>query len=97
MTVPILIFQVRLLKVGLSGIVKRHGFQTVHDFYKAFAAAKTAYDDYRDKSDKWEEIYGKAAHRKEKESVHNQLQNYQKKNADQHIRQTSKNRDKGAR
>ncbi|MDE7312520.1 MAG: hypothetical protein K2N87_13015 [Eubacterium sp.] len=44
--------EIDLLKVGLSGIVKRYGFQTVHDFYKAFAAAKTAYDDYRDKSDK---------------------------------------------
>lgn len=89
--------EIDLLKVGLSGIVKRYGFQTVHDFYKAFAAAKTAYDDYRDKSDKWEERYGKAAHRQEKESVHKRLQNYQRENADQHIRQTSKNRDKGAR
>ncbi len=69
----------------------------MHDFYKVFSTAKTAYDDYRDKSDKWEERYGKAAHRKEKESVHNRLQNYQRENADQHIRQTSKNRDKGAR
>ena len=82
--------EIDLLKVGLSGIVKRYGFQTVHDFYKAFATAKTAYDDYRDKSDKWEERYGKAAHRQEKESVHNQLQNYQRENADQRIRQTSK-------
>lgn len=63
----------------------------------ADAAAKTAYDGYRDKSDKWEERYGKAAHRQEKESVHNRLQNYQRENADQHIRQTSKNMDKGAR
>ena len=89
--------EIDLLKVGLSGIVKRYGFQTVHDFCKVFAAAKTANADYRDKSDKWEERYGKAAHRKEKESVHNRLQNYQKKNADQHIRKPSKNRDKGAR
>lgn len=41
-------------------------------------------DDYREKSDKWEERYGKVAHRKEKESVHNRLQNYQKEHADQH-------------
>ena len=39
--------EIDLLKLGLSGIVKRYGFQTIHDFYKAFAAAKTAYDDYR--------------------------------------------------
>ena len=78
--------EIDLLKVGLSGIVKWYGFQTVHDFYEAFAAAKTAYVDYRDKSDKWEERYGKAAHRQEKESVHNRLQNYQRENADQHIK-----------
>ena len=58
------------------------------DFYKVFSTAKTAYDDYRDKSDKWEERYGKAAHRQGKESEHKRLQNYQRENADQHIRQT---------
>ncbi len=83
--------EIDLLKLGLSGIVKRYGFQTVHDFYKAFAAAKTAYDDYRTNR-----TNGKA-HRQEKENVHKRLQNYQRENADQHIRQTSKNRDKGAR
>lgn len=45
--------EIELLKVGLSGIVKRYGFQTVHDFYKAFATAKKAYADYRDKADKY--------------------------------------------
>ena len=38
--------EIDLLKIGLSGIAKRYGFQTVHDFYKAFATAKTAYADY---------------------------------------------------
>ena len=56
--------------------------------FKSDAAAKAAYDDYRDKSDKWEERYGKAAHRQGKESEHKRLQNYQRENADQHIRQT---------
>ncbi len=41
--------EIDLLKVGLSGTAKRYGFQTVHDFYKVFSTAKTAYDDYRDK------------------------------------------------
>ena len=89
--------EIELLKIGLSGIVKRYGLQSVHDFYKAFAAARTADYDYRDETDRWKETYGKNAYRKEKESVHNRLQNYQKENADQHIRQTSKNRNKGAR
>ena len=49
--------EIDLLKVGLSGIVKRYGFQTVHDFYKVFAVSKTSNADYRDKADKWEEQY----------------------------------------
>ena len=88
--------EIDLLKVGLSGIVKRYGFQSVHDFYKAFATAKTANSDYRDKADRWEERYGEKAQRRE-ESIHRRLQNYQKENTDRQARQTSKNRDRGAR
>ncbi len=84
------------MKVGLSGAVKRYGFQTVYDFYKAYAAAKRAYDDYRYKADKWEERYGEKAQSQE-ESISKRLQNYHRENTDKHKRQTSKNRDKGAR
>ena len=68
--------KIELLKVGLSGIVKRYEFQTVHDFYKAFVAARTAYADYRDKADKWEKRYGEKAQRQQKESIYKRLQNY---------------------
>ena len=88
--------EIDLLKVGLSGIVKRYGFQTVHGFYKTFATAKTANADYQSKADKWEERYGEKAQRRE-ESIHRRLQNYQKENTDRQARQTSKNRDRGAR
>lgn len=88
--------EIDLLKVGLSGIVKRYGFQTVHDFYKVFAVSKTANTDYQVKADKWEERYGEKAQRRE-ESIHRRLQNYQKENTDRQARQTSKNRDRGAR
>ena len=47
--------EIDLLKVGLSGIVKRYGVQNVHDFYKTFAVSKTANAEYRDKAEKWEE------------------------------------------
>lgn len=73
------------MKFGLSGIVKRYGFQTVHDFCKAFAAAKTAYADYQDKLNKWEEKYGEKAQRRE-ESISKRLQNYQRENTDKHNR-----------
>ncbi|NBJ95538.1 hypothetical protein [Parablautia muri] len=88
--------EIDLLKVGLSGIAKRYGFQTVHDFYKAFAVSKTANADYQVKADKWEERYGEKVQRRE-ESIHRRLQNYQKENTDRQARQTSKNRDRGAR
>ena len=69
--------EIDLLKVGLSEIVKRYGFQTVHDFCKVFAAAKTANADYRDKSDRWEERYSEKAQKQEK-SIFKRLQNYQR-------------------
>ena len=88
--------EIDLLKVGLSGIVKRYGFQTVHDFYKVFEVSKTANADYRDKVDKWEEQYGEKA-QKQEESISKRLQNYQRENANRQTKQTSKSKGKGAR
>ena len=88
--------EIELLKVGLSEIVKRYGFQTVHDFYKAFATAKTAYADYRDKADKWEERYGEKAQRREG-SIHRQLQNFQRKNVIRQSGQIPKRKSRGER
>ena len=61
--------EIDLLKVGLSGIVKRYGFQNVHDFYKTFAVSKTANAEYRDKAEKWEEKYGENTERQEKKRI----------------------------
>ena len=88
--------EIDLLKVGLSGIVKRYGFQTVHGFYKTFATAKTANADYQSKADKWEERYSEKAQRRE-ESIYKRLQNYQRENANRQTKQTSKSKGKGAR
>ena len=87
--------EIDLLKVGLSGIVKRYGFQTVHDFYKVFAVSKTANADYRVKADQWEEQYGEKAQNQE-ESISKRLQNYQRENADTQTKQISKSRNRGA-
>lgn len=89
--------EIDLLKIGLSGIAKRYGFQTVHDFYKAFATAKTAYADYQVKADKWEERYAENAKNSEKESVYKRLQNYHRENADKQMKKTSKDKDRGTR
>ena len=88
--------EIDLLKIGLSGIVKRYGFQTVHDFYKVFSVSKTANAEYRDKVDKWEEQYGEKVQKKE-ESISKRLRNYQRENADRQTKQISKSRNRGAR
>ena len=67
----------KLLKIYKE--LKRHGFHTVHDFYRTYYSAKDAYAYYRDKADKWEENYGENIKKLKKESVHQQLQNYQRK------------------
>ncbi len=73
-------------KIGLSGIVKRYGFQTVYNFHKVFAASKTAYIDYWDEEDKLKERYDEKAQSQERERVYKRLQNYQRKNTDRHIK-----------
>ena len=88
--------EIDLLKVGLSGIVKRYGFQTVYDFYKAFAATKTANSEYRDKAEKWEVRYGEKAQRRE-EIVHRRLQNYQREKTDKQMNRISRSKDRGVR
>ncbi len=89
--------EIDLLIVGLSGIVKRYGFQNVHDFYKTFAVSKTANAEYRDKAERWEEKYGENTGRQEKESVYKRIQNHQRGKTDIQTKQTSKSRDGGAR
>ena len=53
--------EIDLLKIGLSGITKRYGFYTVHDFYKAYDSSKEVYVEYQGKVDKQEKVYGENA------------------------------------
>ena len=89
--------EIDLLKVGLSGIAKRYGFQTVHDFNKIYAPAKVAYVDYQEISDRWEESYGGNAQKQKKESVHERLQNYKNKNSKYQTEKILKEMGRGAR
>lgn len=45
--------RIDLLKVGLSGIAKWYGYQTVQDFYRAYHTDMNAYADYQEKAAKW--------------------------------------------
>ena len=86
--------RIDLLKVGLSGIAKRYGYQTVQDFYRAYHAAKNAYADYQEKADKWEKIYGSKS---KSDSVHKRIQNYQKEIAERQSENTIQRKGREAR
>ncbi len=86
--------RIDFLKVGLSGIARRYGYQTVQDFYRAYHTAKNAYADYQEKAAKWEENYGGKSKRG---SVHKRIQNYQKEVAERQSENTTQKKDRGAR
>lgn len=88
--------EIRTLKVGLSGIVRQHGFATVQDFYTAFYTAQRATDAYQKECDKWEEAYGEKASPKA-ETMHEKIQRYQEKADRQNASRPYRSRDKGAR
>ena len=84
--------RIDLLKMGLSGIAKRYGYQTVQDFYRAYHAVKNAYADYQEKVAKREETYGTKAMR---DTVHNRIQNYQREEFVQQSEQLHKGKTEG--
>ena len=86
--------RIDLLKVGLSGIAKRYGYQTVQDFYRAYHAAKNAYADYQEKAAKWEETYGT---KKKGDTIHDRIQRYQRDQSPRQSEQTTQRKDRGAR
>ena len=67
--------RIDLLKVGLSGIAKRYGYQTVQDFYRAYHTAKNAYADYQKRAAKWEETFGTKV---KSDTIHDRIQSYQR-------------------
>ena len=89
--------RIDLLKVGLSGIAKRYGYQTVQDFYRAYHTAKNAYANYQEKAAKWEEINGKITQKPQKKSLHEQLQNFQKEKATSQVQHFAKSINREAR
>ena len=86
--------RIDLLKVGLSGIAKRYGYQTVQDFYRAYHTAKNAYADYQEKAAKWEETYETKA---KSDTVHDRIQNYKREESARQSKQTTQRKNRGAR
>ena len=88
--------EIRILKAGLSGIVRQHGFATVQDFYTSFYTAQRATDAYQKECAKWDEAYGEKASPKA-ETMHEKIQRYKEKADMQNASQPYQSIDKGAR
>lgn len=74
--------EIDLLKVGLSGIVKRYGYQNVQEFYQIYRKSYNAYITCKKQVAKWEKTYGEDNQKQNKESVLERLRNPPKKTAD---------------
>lgn len=88
--------EIDILKIGLSGIVKRYGYQNVQEFYRIYHKSHSAYVDYREQVANWEKTYGNAQNQK-KESVYERLRNLQTESSDRQSEQIFESRDRGAR
>ena len=67
--------EINILKIGLSGIVKRYGYQNMQEFYGIYHKFHSAYVDYREREANWDKTYGEDNQRGYKESVLERLKN----------------------
>lgn len=89
--------EIDILKIGLSGIAKRYGYQNVQEFYKIYHQYHSAYIAYREQVAEWEKTYGTDSHKQDKESIHERLKNPQKRATEYKQQRTVKNKDIRAR
>ena len=80
---------------GLSGIVKRYGFDTVQQFYNAIKIDQDATYKYQMDVATWEENYGEKT--PPKATFEERLRIYQREADQQHTQRNYHSRDKGAR
>ena len=50
--------EIDLLKIGLSGIIKRYGYQNVQEFYQIYRKSYNSYIECKEQVTKWEKTYG---------------------------------------
>lgn len=50
--------EIDILKVGLSGIVKRYGYQNVQKFYRIYHKSHSVHAKYREQVAEWKKTYG---------------------------------------
>ncbi len=85
--------EINILKIGLSGIAKRYGYQNVQELYKIYHQSHNAYIAYREQEAEWEKIYGIKA---QEDTIQDKIQKFQKKIYQQN-EQIPKQKDRGAR
>ena len=89
--------EIDILKIGLSGIAQRYGYQNVQEFYRIYHKSHNAYADYREQVAEWEKTYGENSQRRDKKSVLERLKTSLQKVANYQQQTTIKNKDRGAR
>ncbi len=89
--------EIDILKIGLSGIVRRYGYQNVQNFYRIYHKSHSAYIAYREQEAEWEKIYGKDNQKQDRQSVLERLKNPPKRTTDCQQQMTVKSKDRSAR
>ena len=89
--------EIDILKIGLSGIAKRYGYQNVQEFYRTYHKSHSAYIAYKEQVAEWEKTYGDDNQKQNKESVLERLKNPPKRTAAYQQQRTLKGKDRGVR
>ena len=89
--------EIDILKIGLSGIAKRYGYQNVQEFYRTYHKSHNAYIAYKEQVAEWEKTYGDDNQKQNKESVLERLKNPPKRTAAYQQQRTLKGKDRGVR
>ena len=88
--------EIDILKIGLSGIVKRYGYQNVQEFYRTYHKSHGAYIAYKEQVAEWEKTYVVDNQKQNKESVLERLKNPPKRTAEYQQQRRLKGKDQGA-
>ena len=89
--------EIDILKIGLSGIVKRYGYKNVQEFYRIYHKSHSAYIAYKEQVAEWEKTYGEDNQKRDKRSVLERLKNPLKKTIDCQQQSAVKGKGRGAR
>ena len=84
--------EIEILKIGLSGITKRYGYQNVQEFYRIYHKSHSAHMAYKEQVAEWEKTYGEDNQKQNKESVLERLTNPPKRTTDYQQQRTLKGR-----